>query len=224
MRCLAVGAHALLVLVDGPGRARAVASLVHDLAASDPSLSPPVDVVPAAASVLVDGLFSAMAVDRWRQVLEASDAGDVPQPGTDGGPADAEPSSAIASKPVVLPVTYEGEDIEIVAAAWGCSATEVVRRHQDTLFEVAFCGFAPGFAYCVSHPELPLVPRRPSPRPRVPAGSVALGGEFCAVYPLAMPGGWQVIGHTTAIVFDAANARRPALLGPGTIVRFESAT
>ena len=124
-------------------------------------------------------------------------------------------------KAVVVPVTYDGADLAVVAAAWACDEAEVVQRHLDTAFTVAFCGFAPGFAYATSHGELPEVPRRESPRTRVPAGSVALAGEFCGIYPRDMPGGWQLIGRTDLALFDP-DRDEPALLRPGDRVRFEA--
>jgi KipI family sensor histidine kinase inhibitor len=118
-------------------------------------------------------------------------------------------------------VRYDGDDLDVVARAWGCSTAEVIDRHTSTAYTVAFCGFAPGFAYCTSDLPLPAVPRRSEPRPRVPAGSVALAAEYCGVYPRTMPGGWQLIGTTGAVLFDPRRDR-PALLAPGTTVRFEA--
>ncbi|MBD9388401.1 5-oxoprolinase subunit PxpB [Agrobacterium sp. AGB01] len=120
---------------------------------------------------------------------------------------------------VDIPVHYDGEDIADVAELLGCSTSEVVRRHTEAEYTVAFTGFAPGFAY-LSAPGAELaVPRRKSPRTVVPAGSVGLAGEFSGVYPKASPGGWQLIGRTPLAMFDLA--RDPAtLLRPGLRVRF----
>ena len=96
----------------------------------------------------------------------------------------------------------------------------MVARHESTEFVSAFCGFAPGFAYLSGLPdELPEVPRLATPRTHVPAGSVALAGRWCGIYPTASPGGWRVIGHTDATLFDVRR-EPPALLAPGTRVRF----
>ena len=100
-----------------------------------------------------------------------------------------------------------------------CDADEVVRRHREHEWRVAFCGFAPGFGYLTSSAWNWNVPRRSSPRTKVPTGSIALAGEFSGVYPRESPGGWQLIGRTDLAVFDLS--REPAaLLRPGNRVRF----
>jgi KipI family sensor histidine kinase inhibitor len=109
-----------------------------------------------------------------------------------------------------------------VADAGGFTVAEVVQRHQNGCYVAAFCGFAPGFAYLTGlDPALHLA-RRPSPRTRIPAGSVAIAGEYSAVYPTASPGGWHLLGRTTLDVWDVERAR-PNLLAPGTRVRFSGA-
>ncbi|MGY4858692.1 5-oxoprolinase subunit B/C family protein [Cryobacterium sp. AP23] len=120
---------------------------------------------------------------------------------------------------IEIPVSYDGEDLDEVAGLLGISAAEVVRLHTGQDYAVGFTGFAPGFAYLSGgHPALD-VPRRSSPRTRIPAGSVALAGTFSGVYPRESPGGWQLIGTTTARMWDLARDR-PALLLPGDRVRF----
>jgi KipI family sensor histidine kinase inhibitor len=116
-------------------------------------------------------------------------------------------------------VTYDGPDLREVCELSGLSLREVVRAHIDSTWRVAFAGFAPGFAYLVGGDPRLAVPRRVSPRTRVPAGSVALAAGYTAVYPHASPGGWQLIGRTDLAVWDLANDP-PALLVPGTQVRF----
>jgi KipI family sensor histidine kinase inhibitor len=123
---------------------------------------------------------------------------------------------------VEIPVTYDGADLQDVAELLQCDAAEVVRRHTAEEWTVAFCGFAPGFGYLTGASGPWHVPRRPSPRTKVPAGSVALAGEFSAVYPRESPGGWQLIGRTDVDVFDLER-EPPALLSPGTRVRFVEA-
>ena len=120
---------------------------------------------------------------------------------------------------VEIPVHYDGEDVAEVAQILGIDVAELIRRHTGQDYRVAFTGFAPGFAYLSGgHPSL-NVPRRNTPRTRVPAGSVALGGAFSAVYPNDTPGGWQLLGRTEVPMWDLAR-NPPALLQPGTRVRF----
>ncbi|MGH3690317.1 MAG: carboxyltransferase domain-containing protein [Microbacterium sp.] len=121
---------------------------------------------------------------------------------------------------VTVPVRYDGEDLDEAASLLGVSAEELVSRHLAADWRVAFSGFAPGFGYVVSTDPLFDVPRRSSPRTRVPAGSVALAGQFTGVYPRESPGGWQLIGRTDAVMWDI-DRNPPALLSPGTAVRFE---
>ncbi|WP_344868644.1 allophanate hydrolase subunit 1 [Amycolatopsis ultiminotia] len=121
---------------------------------------------------------------------------------------------------VVLPVRYDGEDLTDVAKATGCSVEEVVRRHSSGSYVAAFCGFAPGFAYLTGLDPVLHLPRRSTPRTRVPAGAVAIAGEYTAVYPHPSPGGWQLLGHTDVTVWDVERPQ-PNLLSPGTRVRFE---
>jgi KipI family sensor histidine kinase inhibitor len=120
---------------------------------------------------------------------------------------------------VELPVVYDGADLGEVAALLSCDVDEVVRRHTEQEWTVAFCGFAPGFGYLTPGAPWWDVPRRASPRTKVPAGSVGLAGGFSGVYPRESPGGWQLLGRTTLPTFDPG--RDPAaLLRPGTRVRF----
>ncbi|PDS32820.1 5-oxoprolinase/urea amidolyase family protein [Rhizobium phaseoli] len=120
---------------------------------------------------------------------------------------------------VEIPVQYDGEDLSDVAELSGLSVEEVIRRHTESTFTVAFCGFAPGFGYLVGGDIALQVPRRQSPRTRIPAGSVALAGAFSGVYPQASPGGWQIIGTTTTKMWDLSRDP-PALFQPGYRVRF----
>ncbi|WP_448953720.1 5-oxoprolinase subunit B/C family protein [Labrys neptuniae] len=120
---------------------------------------------------------------------------------------------------IEIPVRYDGEDLAEVAGLLGIPVAEVIRRHTGSDYAVAFTGFAPGFAYLAGgHPSFDL-PRRATPRPRLPAGAVGLAGRFSAVYPQASPGGWQIIGVTELPMWDLAR-ERPALLQPGDRVRF----
>ncbi|QNN59407.1 5-oxoprolinase/urea amidolyase family protein [Diaphorobacter ruginosibacter] len=124
---------------------------------------------------------------------------------------------------VEIPVRYNGEDLADVARLLDISEEEVIRRHTGSEYTVAFTGFAPGFGYLVGGDPIFNVPRRSSPRTRVPAGSVALAGNFSAVYPQASPGGWQLIGVTETPMWDLSR-ELPALLQPGYRVRFVDAS
>lgn len=120
----------------------------------------------------------------------------------------------------VVPVRYDGADLAEVAELSGLSTREVVRRHLDPEYTVAFCGFAPGFAYLTGLDPALRLPRRDTPRTQVPAGSVAIADEYSGVYPRSSPGGWRLLGHTDLDVWDLG--RDPVtLLSPGTKVRFE---
>ncbi|MET3807683.1 KipI family sensor histidine kinase inhibitor [Nakamurella sp. UYEF19] len=128
-----------------------------------------------------------------------------------------------AQLPVVeLPVRYDGPDLSIVAAATGFAVAEIVRRHQGATYRAAFTGFAPGFAYLTGLDPALRLPRLDTPRPAVPAGSVAIADDYCAVYPRRSPGGWHLLGTTTTMMFDVD--RDPAaLVSPGQTVRFVDA-
>ncbi len=199
MRLLPSGSTSLLVEVDGIDE---VLALYAALVEEDPAGV--VDLVPAASSVLVviDPVVTSLSalMTSVRSVTPRHD---------DRGSGEL----------VEIPVTYDGEDLGEVGSLFGWDVDEVVRQHSGQEWKVAFCGFAPGFGYLTSDSWTQDVPRRSSPRTKVPPGSVALAGEFCGVYPRESPGGWQLIGRTEVRVFDLA--RDPAaLLSPGTRVRF----
>ncbi|GIJ46312.1 allophanate hydrolase [Virgisporangium aliadipatigenens] len=160
------------------------------------------DVVPAARTVLLD------RVDEPERLVRLL-RGCPPPPDVD------EHTGGL----VTVPTVYDGEDLDDVAERWGMSREAAVRRHTGIEFRAAFCGFAPGFAYLTGLPAELHVPRRDEPRTRVPAGSVALAGEYAAVYPAASPGGWRLIGRTSLTLFDL-DGTPPATLTPGTRVRF----
>lgn len=128
----------------------------------------------------------------------------------------------VAGEVVTIPVTYDGADLAEVARLSGLSTADIVAAHTGSELTVAFCGFAPGFGYLVGLPEALQVPRRGEPRTAVPAGAVGLAGEFTGVYPRESPGGWQLIGRTHASLWDIERDP-PALLRPGTRVRFRTA-
>jgi KipI family sensor histidine kinase inhibitor len=118
-----------------------------------------------------------------------------------------------------IPVVYDGQDLDEVGKLTGWGADGVIERHTGTEWTVAFCGFAPGFGYLVSDSGGFDIPRRSTPRTKVPPGAVGLAGEFAGVYPRESPGGWQLIGSTDLQTFDLER-EPPALLTPGTRVRF----
>lgn len=118
-----------------------------------------------------------------------------------------------------IPVAYDGEDLVNVAEILGWKVEELIRRHTQAIYTVAFTGFAPGFAYLTCDDPTFDVPRRKSPRLRIPAGSVALGGKFGGIYPSDSPGGWQLVGRTPLNMWDVSRPRA-ALLAPGDRVRF----
>lgn len=120
---------------------------------------------------------------------------------------------------VEVEVTYDGPDLAEVARLTGLGVGGVVAAHTAAPWRVAFGGFAPGFAYLSGGDPRLQVPRRAEPRSSVPAGSVGLAGEFSGIYPRSSPGGWQLIGSTTAALWDATR-EPPALLAPGRWVQF----
>ncbi|MET4426924.1 MULTISPECIES: allophanate hydrolase subunit 1 [unclassified Mycolicibacterium] len=170
------------------------------------------DIVPASRTVLVK-----LAAPRHRQATRVR----LSKMRID--PADIQIAPAPDQRPdVVLDVVYDGEDLDDVARLTGLTRDEVVAAHTAAHVRVGFGGFAPGFAYLIGGDPRLHVPRRAEPRTRVPAGSVALAGEFGGVYPRESPGGWQLIGHTDADLWDI-DREQPALLLPGMCVQFREA-
>lgn len=140
----------------------------------------------------------------------------------DAADANTESEPVAARTPVEISVSYggaDGPDLEAVAAHAGCTAAEVIERHAARVYRVYMLGFVPGFAYMGRVDPSIATPRHRVPRERVPAGSVGIAGEQTGVYPVTSPGGWQLIGRTERVMFDAGRA--PAsLLAPGDLVRF----
>ncbi|MCF6524104.1 allophanate hydrolase subunit 1 [Streptomyces sp. JJ36] len=194
------------LLVEAPDAATAEALHAELLRRRAAGTLPPVrELVPGARTVLLDGLDEpgrlAAELPHWH----------------------LPPASRQAAATVGIPVRYDGPDLPEVAALWGVSTEEVVRVHTGTAFRVAFCGFAPGFGYLTGLDERYRVPRRESPRTRVPAGAVALAGTYAGVYPRPSPGGWQLIGTAVGTVLWDPGREPAALLTPGTRVRFTEA-
>jgi KipI family sensor histidine kinase inhibitor len=129
---------------------------------------------------------------------------------------------ADSARVIDIPVQYGGDagpDLAAVAEFAKCSEDEVVKRHSARRYRVYMLGFVPGFAYLGRVDSSIAAPRHRVPRERVPAGSVGIAGEQTGVYPIATPGGWQLIGRTTSVMFDSTRTP-PSLLHPGDIVRF----
>lgn len=197
MRVLPMGPTAVLVEdLDAPPAV--VGEAVRRL-----GLAGVVDIVPAAETLLIT-VDRQEAVDTVVAALPAAEHREADQGDT---------------RPVEIPVVYDGDDLAEVAERSGLSTADVIERHAGATFRVAFCGFSPGFAYLDGLPPELHLARRATPRTRVPAGSVAIAAGFSAVYPTASPGGWHLIGRTDVVLFDV-HAEPPARLTPGTSVRF----
>jgi KipI family sensor histidine kinase inhibitor len=194
----------------------------HVLAAADAirALGPDhlVDVVPAERTLL---LLGAEGTDREGLAALLSQL-------------PPSPSDARSTREVTIDAVYDGEDLADVADLLGLSTDALVDAHTTTRWTAAFGGFAPGFSYLVPVTDSVTagtpgdsgtppwdVPRRSAPRSRVPQGSIALASRYCGVYPTPSPGGWQLIGHTGATLWDS-HLPDPALITPGSRVRFRS--
>lgn len=168
-----------------------------------------IELVPAARTILVHYDPATFAPERLADALSAADSA-----------ADSDgPAQPGDSRLVTVPVVYDGPDLEELSATTGLSVAEIIERHAAPAYVVAFCGFSPGFAYLTGLDPLLRLPRRATPRTRVPAGSVAIADEFAGVYPAAGPGGWHLLGRTDAVLWDLERDP-PALLAPGVLVRF----
>ncbi len=164
------------------------------------------EVVPGARTLLLVWQRSRPPLDRIRVELDrlARVRHDEPQ-----------------AKRLVVPVRYDGPDLQRVAEVVGVGPESVIELHTGAEYRVAFIGFAPGFGYLIGGDPKLDVPRRSSPRQRVPAGSVAIAAGYSAVYPTSAPGGWQILGHTELVMFTP-DRDPPALLEPGTRVTFKA--
>lgn len=207
VRILPMGDAALLLETDDIDGVLAIDAVLAPLVETRQGVWADVDdLVPAARTLLVVARPSTDLDALGRAVITAA--------------ATASRVSAEAPSPIVeILVRYDGPDLEEVARLTGLAVDEVVLAHTQTPWRVGFGGFAPGFAYLVHGDQRLRVPRRAEPRIRVPAGSVALAGEYSGIYPRESPGGWQLIGTTDAVLWDAER-QPPALLVPGTVVRF----
>lgn len=195
MRLLPCGPGAILAEYDSLVEVMAV-----DGALRESELAGIDDVIPAARTVLVT--YRDVDLVSLERLLV---------PGT---------TTARVHGPLVeIPVVYDGVDLEEVALATGLSTEQVIELHSATEYSAAFLGFTPGWAYLVGLSAELHLPRRSTPRTAIIAGSVAIANEFTGVYPTASPGGWHLLGHTTATMFDVERDK-PALVMAGDRVRF----
>ncbi|MFZ7086837.1 carboxyltransferase domain-containing protein [Curtobacterium sp. RRHDQ10] len=205
---LPVGRDAVLLeLEDGPATLAlfdALTSAVSSAADRGDWSASIVEVVPAARTVLVRVRPGTGGVARVVAGIRALPVG-----------AGERPPGAV----VTIPVVYDGADLAEVAERTGLTVEEVVRRHTAAEYDVAFTGFAPGFAYLSGGDPTLVVRRRSTPRTTIPAGAVGLAGPFSGVYPRSSPGGWQLVGRTALSMWDL-DRTPPALLRPGMRVRF----
>lgn len=199
MRFLPVNTDALLVELDDLDQTLALFAALQNR-----PIAGVTEMVPAARTVLV--IFQPSLVSRDALIADI-------------GSRDTTAHVARDGKLIEIPVHYNGEDLDEVAQLLGITPDEVVRRHTGGTYSVAFTGFAPGFAYLSGGDPTLDVPRRKTPRTRIPAGAVALAGTFSGVYPQASPGGWQILGVTPVPMWDLSR-ETPALLQPGYRVRF----
>jgi KipI family sensor histidine kinase inhibitor len=179
---------------------------IRDIAPAYASVCLRYDVAAWSAGAAPAGAFTQIAA-RVGTLLDAP-------PGSNAAPATEEP--------VEIPVCYGGDcgpDLDAVAAHARLPVEAVVARHAQADYRVAMLGFMPGFPYLLGLDPALCMPRRATPRTRVPSGSVAIGGAQTGIYPRELPGGWQLIGRTPLLLFDASRAE-PALLRPGQRVRF----
>jgi len=216
------GEGAIYVDLDVEGAADRAARTHAAAAAIRARLGERAEVVVGAGTLLLAGagLEAEMAA-----VIAAAAAGAGAGAGADAGAgagagADAG-AGAGAGRAHAIEVVYDGPDLEEVAAAAGATPREVIAWHAAREVVVELLGFLPGFAYMGEIDPRLVRPRRASPRPSVPAGSVGIAGAFTGVYPLASPGGWQLIGRTPLRLFVADRAE-PALLRMGDRVRFRA--
>lgn len=197
------GDQALLLECDSTGEVLAWAKAIQEAELPDV-----LDIVPAARTVLIT-LTAPRAQTPTRQRLAGITIENIEHEPA-GGHADT-----------VIDVIYDGADLADVARLTGLSCDDVIAAHTGTPWRVGFGGFAPGFAYLIDGDPRLEVPRRDEPRTKVPAGAVGLAGEFSGIYPRQSPGGWQLIGHTEAVLWDVDRAD-PALLVPGMWVQFRA--
>ena len=172
-------------------------------------------------AVLADG-FAQDSVPGWRTLLVSTE-GDLRALSdrlTTLAAADPVPTQP---RRHTVPTRYDGADLDDVAAATRLSPEAVVELHSSVDYVVAFLGFSRGFPYLAGLPQALQLPRRATPRTRVPAGSVAIAHDQCGIYPSSSPGGWHLLGTTDAVLFDPTSDP-PSPFAPGDLVRFTPAS
>jgi KipI family sensor histidine kinase inhibitor len=179
------------------------------------------DMLPAAQTVLVT-LLSVHDADPVRRELGGLLAA-IYQPGQERVPRVVSRGTAsdneVPEDTVLIPVRYDGADLDEVARLLNLTTEKVIAEHTGTVWRCAFVGFAPGFGYLESPDGRLTVPRRTEARTSIPAGAVALAGGYAGVYPRGTPGGWQLIGTTELRMWDV-DRNPPALIRAGAAVRF----
>ncbi len=176
------------------------------------------DALAVAAALLATGRFREV-VPAERSVLVRM------QPGTELTDVEGIVSSLpddlprVPGRDIEIPTIYDGADLANVAEAVGCTVADVVAMHSGAVYRAAFAGFAPGYVYCTGLDARLQLPRRATPRTRVPAGSVAIADVYTAVYPQPSPGGWHLLGRTHLELFDITRPE-PSLIRPGDRVHF----
>lgn len=207
LRVRAYGARAVLVELPDAATRRAVTHWLTEHS------RPPVDVIPAETTVLLDvpdlRVGSDMAQLQLRNLvrrLRSVDAAELSAP-------------PVAAALVTVAVTYDGPDLDTVARALGMSTDRFVQWHTETPWEVGFLGFMPGFGYLMRDDHQRSIDRLASPRPAIPAGSVGFAGHYSGIYPRSSPGGWQLVGRTDQTLFDAEHG---AVLTAGDRVQFRA--
>jgi KipI family sensor histidine kinase inhibitor len=166
------------------------------------------EVVPGATTVLIEWHSSAACDQALRELSELT--------------ITARSIAENSDPPLVCPVVFDGPDLAEVAELINSSEADVIKLITSATFQVAFCGFAPGFGYLTGLPEVLHIPRRSTPRTRVEAGSMAIAAGYAAIYPSASPGGWNLLGTCDLPLWDL-HADPPALMTPGRQVRFSVA-
>jgi inhibitor of KinA len=191
------------------GRVMGLNHLIAQQLGTDPLLAHVTDVVPTFRSLTVH-------FDPWRTDARALGQRLLAL-------AQADHRSLAQGRQWVLPVCFDEDfapDLPRLCRTTGLSRETVIADLLSAAFRVYMLGFQPGFPYMGGLPAELALPRLPSPRPRVPAQSVAIAGAMCAVYPWDSPGGWNLLGRTPVVLFDPAQTEQPALLAAGDLVQW----